>query len=106
MGLAALVYRSLAICIRLPTVSFCFFTSRNKPQAVRCYSPRTWSHDNDAFVRRPGLGLLEKPTARRGLDSARSCSLVALPVFLVAALSLLLKNSSTLAKFASFLFWP
>ena len=74
MGLAALVYRSLAICIRLPTVSFCFFTSRNKPQAVRCYSPRTWSHDNDAFVRRPGLGLLEKPTARRGLDSARSCS--------------------------------
>jgi len=32
--------------------------------------------------------------------------LVALPVFLVAALSLLLKNSSTLAKFASFLFWP
>lgn len=32
--------------------------------------------------------------------------LVAVPVFFVAALSLLLKNRSTLAKFASFLFWP
>ncbi|MGA2814317.1 MAG: hypothetical protein ABSG16_23205 [Candidatus Acidiferrum sp.] len=32
--------------------------------------------------------------------------IVALPVFLVAALSLLFKKRSTLAKFASFLFWP
>jgi hypothetical protein len=32
--------------------------------------------------------------------------IVALPVFLVASLSLLLKNRSTLAMFASFLFWP
>jgi hypothetical protein len=32
--------------------------------------------------------------------------LIALPVFLVAALSLLFKNNSTLAKFASFVFWP
>ena len=32
--------------------------------------------------------------------------IVALPAFLVAAISLLLKNKSTLAKFASFLFWP
>jgi hypothetical protein len=32
--------------------------------------------------------------------------IVAVPVFLVAALSLLLKNRSTFAKFASFLFWP
>jgi len=32
--------------------------------------------------------------------------IVALPVFFVAALSLLLKNRSTLAKFASFVFWP
>lgn len=32
--------------------------------------------------------------------------LVAVPMFLVAALSLLFKNNSTLAKFASFLFWP
>lgn len=32
--------------------------------------------------------------------------LVAVPVFLVAALSLLLRKASTLAKFASFLFWP
>jgi hypothetical protein len=32
--------------------------------------------------------------------------IVAVPVFFVAALSLLVKNSSTLAKFASFLFWP
>jgi hypothetical protein len=32
--------------------------------------------------------------------------LVAVPMFLVAALSLLFKNYSTLAKFASFLFWP
>ena len=32
--------------------------------------------------------------------------LIALPVFLVAALSLLLKNRSTLATFASFLLWP
>lgn len=32
--------------------------------------------------------------------------IVAVPVFLVAALSLLIKNRSTLVKFASFLFWP
>lgn len=32
--------------------------------------------------------------------------IVALPAFFVAALSLLLKNRSTLAKVASFLFWP
>jgi hypothetical protein len=32
--------------------------------------------------------------------------IVALAVFFVAALSLLFKNRSTLAKFASFLFWP
>jgi hypothetical protein len=32
--------------------------------------------------------------------------LIAVPVFLVAALFLLLKNRSTLARFASFLFWP
>lgn len=31
---------------------------------------------------------------------------VAVPVFFVAAISLLLKNRSTLAKFASFIFWP
>lgn len=32
--------------------------------------------------------------------------IVAIPVFFVAALYLILKNKSTLAKFASFLFWP
>jgi hypothetical protein len=32
--------------------------------------------------------------------------IVVLPVFLVAGLSLLLRNRSTLARFASFLFWP
>ena len=32
--------------------------------------------------------------------------IVAVPVFLVAALSLLMKNRSTLAKLASFLLWP
>ena len=35
-----------------------------------------------------------------------SVPIVALPVFFVTAISLLLKNRSTLAKFASFLFWP
>jgi len=44
----------------------------------------------------------------RDMDSIRllAVPIVALPVFFVAALSLLLKNRSTLAKFASFLFWP
>jgi hypothetical protein len=55
--------------------------------------------------------ILGSPFWKNPLRDANSLFLmgvpiVALPVFYVAAFSLLLKNKSTLARFTSFLFWP
>jgi len=53
-----------------------------------------------------GSAFWKNPLRDAGSLALLMIPLVAVPVFLVAALSLLLRNRSTLAKVASFLFWP